>query len=292
MRENLRSIYVLLFLTIAFFFLQTQDAERYVELFALHRGAIQAGELWRLFTFQFLVSSPIWLIFELLILWIMGSALEEELGTARFLAFYLIASFVTAGAGLAMNVVMLGAYFKGIALLAAFALRFPEHVFYIFFVLPVKVKWLAWITVAFTAIGALWGDRSMMAALAGTAAGVGYVALSLRAPLLPRRQRKPLVPRSSPAEQPRAHAMQDENLASFEKTRRAAAGTRAEVEAELHRLESRIVAGVNICPPADFKPAADDRYCARCEGFAECSARWLRANADGQSSEEPPPSGP
>ena len=291
MRDNLRSIYVLLFLTVAFFFLQVQDAERYVELFALHRGAVFSGELWRLLTFQFLVSSPIWLVFELLILWIMGSALEEELGTVRFLAFYLIASLVTAGVGLALDVVMLGSYFKGIALLSAFALRFPEHVFYIFFVLPVKVKWLAWITIAFTAVSALQGSATSIAALVGAGTGVGYVALVLRVPSVRRpsaRMREHARKRDLP---PPDLGAESTNLESFAKTRAAAAGTDAAVDAEVARLGQRIVAGVNICPPADFKPEAEDRYCARCEGFAECSTRWLKSQRASQDSEELPGSG-
>jgi len=35
---------------------------------------------------------------------------------------------------------------------------------------------------------------------------------------------------------------------------------------------------VNICPPVDYKPEDSDRYCVRCEGFAECTARHLRLN--------------
>jgi hypothetical protein len=32
---------------------------------------------------------------------------------------------------------------------------------------------------------------------------------------------------------------------------------------------------VNICPPADYKPENNDGYCIRCDGFSECSARFL-----------------
>jgi hypothetical protein len=42
--------------------------------------------------------------------------------------------------------------------------------------------------------------------------------------------------------------------------------------------EGEIVPDVNICPPADYKPGNADGYCIRCEGFAECSARYLRLN--------------
>ena len=39
-----------------------------------------------------------------------------------------------------------------------------------------------------------------------------------------------------------------------------------------------ITRGVNVCPPVDYKPENNDGYCIRCEGFAECSARYLRLN--------------
>ena len=43
-------------------------------------------------------------------------------------------------------------------------------------------------------------------------------------------------------------------------------------------LRTEIVRGVNICPPVDYKPEHSDRYCVRCEGFAECTARNMRLN--------------
>jgi hypothetical protein len=42
--------------------------------------------------------------------------------------------------------------------------------------------------------------------------------------------------------------------------------------------EREMVRGVNICAPIDYKPEHSDRYCIRCEGFAECTARHLRLN--------------
>ena len=53
-------------------------------------------------------------------------------------------------------------------------------------------------------------------------------------------------------------------------------------EADLQRLlghcEREITPNVNICPPADYKPEHPDGYCIRCEGFAECSVRYLKMN--------------
>jgi len=43
------------------------------------------------------------------------------------------------------------------------------------------------------------------------------------------------------------------------------------LEVELQRL---VVPGVKICKPIDFK-GDKDGVCVRCEGFAECSLRYL-----------------
>lgn len=275
MTENIKTIYVLILFTVAFFFLQMQDPERYVELFALTRAGVMQGEVWRLFTFQFLAGSPIWLFFEILILWIMGSAIEEEIGSARFIAFYLIANFVTAGVGLAMQGALLGSYFAGLALLLVFAMRYPDHVFYIFFVLPVKVKWLALISLGMTLFGALGGSVSSISALAGSAAGTLFV-WNLWRPrhATPRSRRKGVQP---PVERVPAPAA-EENVARFRSARDRVAADRMALDDEIARLSPRVVQGVNICPPRDFKPEDEDRFCAKCEGFAECSIRALRTS--------------
>ena len=56
----------------------------------------------------------------------------------------------------------------------------------------------------------------------------------------------------------------------------------AEIDRLIGQCEREIVPGVNICPPADYKPDNVDGYCLRCEGFAECSARHLRMNRVGR----------
>ena len=55
---------------------------------ALYGPAVAAGDWWRLFSTGFLHIGPIHLAFNLLMLWWFGTALEEMLGRARFLAVY------------------------------------------------------------------------------------------------------------------------------------------------------------------------------------------------------------
>src|ERR1700737_2602804 len=102
--ENLRSIYILLFLNVAFFLLQYQDAATFARLFAFDRGAGMHGELWRLFTYQFmhagrggLINIPpvVTLFLNLVLLTLMGMSVEEDWGTSHFLRFYLIATLAT-----------------------------------------------------------------------------------------------------------------------------------------------------------------------------------------------------
>ena len=88
--ENLRSTYILLFLNIAFFLLQFQDGAKFTRLFGFDRDAVAAGEIWRLFTYQFAQAGhlglftipPVLTLFlNLVLLSLMGFAVEEEWGT-------------------------------------------------------------------------------------------------------------------------------------------------------------------------------------------------------------------
>ena len=113
MRENLHTIYIFLFLTIAFYVFQMQDPERYAALFAFDRSQVLGGEIWRLVTYQFLAGSPLSLFFNLLILYIMGAALENELGTWRFLALFALSTLGSAAIGFLLDYRLLGSMFLG-----------------------------------------------------------------------------------------------------------------------------------------------------------------------------------
>ena len=279
-RENLHSIYILLFLSVVFYFLQTQDVKKYAELFAFDRDAVMAGQIWRLFTYQFVQTSALSLFFELLILYIMGSVLEEIWGTWDFLAFYAASLAGSVAVGFIFNFPLLGSFFLLYSLLFVYAYLFPDQTFYIFFVLPVKVKWIAWLSAGFLVFGILKRDPSSLAALGGVLLSGAYFVLSKRpGGLLPRQ-----VPSAfRPAPEPTAteQSVADQNLEVFGKVRGVlASGKEADRIAMIDSLEKRVVPGVNVCPPADYKPEHDDRYCVRCEGFAECTIRFISLQQD------------
>lgn len=287
-RENIHVIYVLLFLEAAFFVFMRQDLERYQRLFAFVPSAVLEGEVWRVLTYQF-IHDPnrfglIWFFFSLLVLYIMGNALEEEWGSFDFTAFWLLSVLGSAAVGFALGTPLLGSYFLGYSLLFAYATTYPEMTFVLFFVLPVKVKWLAWIALAFLLFGVISLSASGLAAAGGAAASFGYFwARHARhgaprgLPRLRRRSRPLAAP--SPAAVASEEKRAEDNLAQFAEVRRALdAGDQSAIDAMIARLESEKTPGVNICPPVDFKPLAEDRFCARCEGFQECSARYMRGS--------------
>lgn len=281
-RENLHTIYILLFLEAAFFLLQMQDPERYRTMFAFVPDAFFAGEVWRIITYQFIHGSALGLFFALLILYIMGNALEELWGTTDFIVFWLLSVLGSAAVALLLGFpFLIGSFFLSYSLLFAYSMTFPEMTFYIFFVLPVKVKWLAWIALAFLAFGILSRNGSQIAAAGGAILSFGWFwfrhgrkGAGFR---FPRPARPPLVPSERPAPTSSDTQRVSSNRALFEQVESTLErGDREGAERLASDTEKDIVPGVNICPPADYKPKADDQYCLQCEGFAECTTRFIR----------------
>lgn len=133
----------------AVFVLDLVFAGQLSPLLFFSRDAILSGQIWRLITFIFLPisSSPLFVIFVLYFYYMIGEALEREWGVARFNLFYatgligtIIAGFI---AGFATN------HYLNLSLFFAYAILFPETELRLFFVLPVKIKWLAWLNAAY-----------------------------------------------------------------------------------------------------------------------------------------------
>ena len=112
------------------------------------KTAILKGEIWRVFSFLFIPdsSSLFMLAISLYFYWWIGSSLENVWGSFRFDAYYLcgvlgaIASgFIT---GYATN------EYLNMSMFLAFAILFPDERVYIFFLIPVKMKWLGIIDAA------------------------------------------------------------------------------------------------------------------------------------------------
>lgn len=130
--------------------------------------AVLGGEWWRLFSFLLVppyvpdtLFQGLFLAFFWYILWIMGNALEEAWGTFRFNVFLLTCIvFAVAGAFTGQLIspgatLFVAPRFIYYSMFLAFATLNPNIQFLIMFVIPMKVKWMAWIIVGFGVIGFL-----------------------------------------------------------------------------------------------------------------------------------------
>jgi membrane associated rhomboid family serine protease len=277
--ENVRFVFVLLFLNAAFYLLEHQDAKKYARFFAFDWDAVRAGEAWRLFTWQFTqlgsgVMETIWLFVTLVLLYMMGSALEEEWGSVHFATLFAVSTLGSAGMAAWLGIPLLGTYFVHFTLLFVYAGAFPNQTLYLMKT-PVGIRVIAFFSLVVLLYGVFSGGRANLAALAGALAGYAY--------FLSQRTRVRFVV-ETPPEEPESNIDTSAitNAARYVALRRAiAAGSEGEIERLLQQCERDVVRNVNICPPADYKPEHVDGYCIRCEGFAECSARYLRTHQFG-----------
>jgi hypothetical protein len=139
-------------------------------------AAVKAGEWWRVATFVFMppeVLSGWGLLFAVMglyLLFLYGSALEQIWGTARFNLFFGIGYVLTVGISFLTPLVPADNSFIYLTLFLAFAYLNPDMELLLFFVLPVKIKWIAMITwaakAAFFIIGG-WDTRLQILAAVG-----------------------------------------------------------------------------------------------------------------------------
>lgn len=138
-----------------------------LHLLMLHRQAILDGrEYWRLLTFLFIVPNrnAIFAFFYLYLLYIYGMALENEWGSFPFTLFYLIGALGTVVAALVFGNIG-GSFFLNLTIFLAFAAIHPDFVLYLFFILPVKIKWLAWLTWGWLALAFFPGPLQIKATI-------------------------------------------------------------------------------------------------------------------------------
>ena len=145
----------------------------------LERGAtylsadlLMAGEWWRLFTLPF--DPPRQGLIFTLIAWyffyMLGSTLDQHWGAFRYNVFLLLGCLITIAASFLVPSYPVSNAFLAGSVFLAFATLFPDFQVLLFFVIPVKMKWLAlvaWLGYAVQLLFGDWATRLMvLAALA------------------------------------------------------------------------------------------------------------------------------
>ena len=138
----------------------------FTSMLTLDPVRIRHGEVWRLVTYIFIpqATSPIWVLFALWFLWWVGEGLERAWGSFRLTLYFLVGMIGTTAAAF-----FFGSNFSNsmllMSLFLAFAHFYPEEIIYILFILPVRIKWLAWVAGAFLLLGFFVNSNSYRASL-------------------------------------------------------------------------------------------------------------------------------
>ncbi len=162
---------VLLIINVAVFFGQWIAGGAFTRTFGLvPADVIGEFRIWQLVTYMFLHGGPFHLLFNMLILWMFGSEMERTWGSETFIRFYLftgvgagVLSLVTAPGSYSITIGASGALF---GILLAYAMTYPNRMVYVYFLFPVKVKYLV----------IFLGVMNFFAALQYTATGIAHFA--------------------------------------------------------------------------------------------------------------------
>lgn len=134
-------------------FTQANDANALAFL-TLNTSAVLKGELWRIITYVFVPTSSgiFWLLISLYFYYWIGSTLERQWGTAKFNLYYFSGVLLTVLGTVLASVItgnsyitVAGTTYVNLSMFFAFAMLFPDTTVLFMFIIPVKMKWLAYL---------------------------------------------------------------------------------------------------------------------------------------------------
>jgi len=144
------------------FVINMTDASIYYRFLSLDASMILKGQVWRLVTF--IIQPPsnniIFVVFSLYLYYIIGINLERVWGAFRFNLYFLvgvlghivaalgvyIVSLLLTGNG---TVIIMDTTYLNFSLFFAYALTYPDVQVLIYFIIPVKMKYMAYLNAAF-----------------------------------------------------------------------------------------------------------------------------------------------
>ena len=123
----------------------------FLSFFSYTLSGLLHGQVWRLVTFVLIPesTSPFYLLITCYFYYWIGSTLERQWGTAKFTTYYLSGMLLTVlGASIVSlitgySIPVYGANYVNFAMFMAFALLYPDAQVLLFFVFPIRMKWLA-----------------------------------------------------------------------------------------------------------------------------------------------------
>lgn len=135
----------------------------------LSADLLMSGEWWRIFTLPF--DPPrqglVFTLFAWYFFYMLGSTLEAHWGAFRYNLYLLLGCLITIAASFLVPSYPVNNAFLAGSIFLAFATLFPDYQILLFFVLPVRMKWLAlltWLGYAYQFVFGGWEIRVMVLA--------------------------------------------------------------------------------------------------------------------------------
>lgn len=164
------------------FVLNLVNPNFYSNWLSLNIEAVFQGQIWRIVTF--IIQPPktnlLFVFFTLYLYYMIGRQLEYVWGSFRFNFYFFMGVFLHIIAALLAYFVLkvslpMGTYYLNMSLFFAYAAIYPNQQFYLMGIIPVKVKWLAWIDAAY------FGYTILQAFLPSYGGLGGYIGLYFKA---------------------------------------------------------------------------------------------------------------
>lgn len=116
---------------------------------ALIPSKVFEGEIWRVISYIFIppTFNPIFFIIVIMFYVYIGRQLESYWGTTKFNLYYFSGVIIITVVSLIFNVPVAGVSDLNMSLFLAYAILNPEHMVYLFMLIPVKMKYVAIVTV-------------------------------------------------------------------------------------------------------------------------------------------------
>ena len=212
---------------------------QFLRSLAFHPASIMQGEVWRIVTFLFIppTLSLIFFVFVLYLYYMIGTTLESVWGTFKFNLYYFVGVIGTIIAAFVSGAAVDSTYLN-LSLFLAFATLFPDFQLRLFLLLPIKIKYLAYLNVFFL----------LMTFVTGTLAARVAIGVALLNYLL---------------------FFGEDAVRGF-RTRKWTNDKRKEFEKKTNMARSGPMHSCTVCGiTEEDDPDMDFRYCSTCEGDYE-----------------------
>ncbi len=158
--------YIILMYALGFVILLV-NPDIYYNWLSLNAPAILHGQIWRIFTYIIYppTGSLITILISLYFYYVVGTMLERQWGSFRFNLYFFTGVLLHAIAAILIYLVWgmvleMGTYYLNLSMFFAFAAMFPDMQVLFMWLIPIKMKWLAWIDGIYFAVTIVAGLMS------------------------------------------------------------------------------------------------------------------------------------